>query len=128
MDKYVKYRDSLSLGTTSVELTERASSPWNFAPSMSSTVFGDSAHYRTEYRYNGERSRFWTYKRLPYPPIEVWCVLLRRELSTADDLSTESPHSVVFVAEHQDMFCADLLVHESASDLSDPLLPETLPT
>ena len=126
LDKYVEYRDSLSSGSTSVELTERASRPWNFAPDMSGTVFGDSVHFEAESRYNGERNRFWTYKRLPYPPTEVWCASLRREPSAAGDLSVESSHSVVFVAEHQDMYCADLLVHESSSDVSDPALSETL--
>lgn len=107
LDKYVQYKDSVSSGTTTVRLVDRASKPWNFSRDMSHAVFGDSPYYQTDYSYSGERRS--GPKPLPFPPDDVWCVLLERDHGT---------RTIVFVVEHQDLYDADMVVHEGASDLS----------
>jgi hypothetical protein len=53
---------------------------------------------------------------LPFPPEEVWCVLLGRG-------SQATSSGVVFVALHQDIHNADWVVHETAGD---PFSPDSL--
>jgi len=111
LDKYVEYKDSFSSGTTAVQLVERASRPWNISRGMSHAVFGDSPYYQTDYGYSGEK-RHGGPRPLPFPPEDVWCVLLER------DRNEETTYAIVFVAEHQDLYNADVVMHEGASDLS----------
>ena len=79
---------------------------------MSYASHGDSVYYRTDYGY-GKRGR--GPRPLPFPPQEVWCVLLGREIDSGDDATDTSP-SVVFVALHLDMYNADEIIHEAAQD------------
>jgi hypothetical protein len=108
LDRYVEYKDSLSSGTTTVQLVDRASRPWNFSRDMSHAVFGDSPYYQTDYSYGGRHGP----RPLPFPPEDVRCVLLER------DHNEETMYTVVFAAEHQDLYNADVVIHEGASDLS----------
>ena len=116
LDKYVGYKDSLSSGTTTVQLVDRASRPWDFSRNMSHAVFGDSPYYQTDYSYGGRRGP----RPLPFPPEDVRCVLLER------DHNEETTYTVVFVAEHQDLYNADMVIHEGASDLSDQSFTESI--
>ncbi|UCC64329.1 MAG: hypothetical protein JSV36_04540, partial [Anaerolineae bacterium] len=129
LDRYVQRQDALSSGTTTVRFTVRASKPWNLTPEMSSAVYGDSPHYRTDYGYGTE---YGTVKdrsgprALPYPPENVWCALLEWEGQGTGEPGRETRHTVVFVAKHQDLYNADLMVHEAATDLSTQALAEYL--
>jgi hypothetical protein len=116
LDQYVEYEDSLSSGMTTVQLVDRASKPWNFSRDMSHAVFGDSPYYQTDYNYGGRRGP----RPLPFPPEDVWCVLLER------DHNAETTYAIVFVAEHQDLYNADVVIHEGASDLSDQSFTESI--
>lgn len=49
-------------------------------------------------------SGFRTSRPIPYPPTEVWCVLLK--------LASEDTYSVVFANLHQDMYNAQWIIHE----------------
>ena len=115
LDKYVEYRDSSSSRTTTVHLVDRASKPWNFSRDMSYAVFGDSPYYQTDYGYSGEKRS--GPRPLPFPPDDVWCVLLERDHET---------YTIVFVAEHQDLYNADVVIHEGVSDLSTQSLVESV--
>ena len=125
LTKYVELQDTLLPGTTTVRFTVRASRPWNFTPDLSGAVFGDTPYYRTDYDYSGEGNRGGP-RALPYPPQNVWCALLEREGQAADRLAGETTQAVFFVAEHQDLYNADVLVHEVATDLSAEALTQRL--
>jgi hypothetical protein len=111
LDEYVGYKDSLSSssGTTTVQLVDRASRPWNFGRDMSQAVFGDSPYFQTDYNYGGRRGP----RPLPFPPEDVRCVLLEQ------DHNEGTMYTIVFVAEHQDLYNADVVIHEGANDLSN---------
>jgi len=47
---------------------------------------------------------FRTSRPIPYPPTEVWCVLLK--------LASEDAYSVVFANLHMDMYNAQWIIHE----------------
>ena len=126
LDKYVEYKDSFSSGTTTVQLVDRASRPWNFSRDMSHAVFGDGPYYQTDYGYSGEGRNRGGPRPLPFPPEDVWCVLLERDHNSTDDLIEETTHTIVFVAEHQDLYNADVVIHEGASDLSTQAFVESV--
>ena len=115
LDAYVEYKDALSPGTTTARVVDQARRPWNFSRDMSRAVFGDNVSYQTDYTYDENRRT--SAKPRPFPPQEVWCVLLERDPSSASDSAKETTYAVVFVAEHHDLHNADIVVHEGAADL-----------
>jgi hypothetical protein len=70
---------------------------------------GDSVVYQTDYDYGAAESRGG--KPLPFPPVDVWCVLLVR--GEDSDATTG-----IFVALHQDLHNADWVIHRGWKDLS----------
>jgi hypothetical protein len=104
-----------------VRLVDRASKPWNFSRDMSYAVFGDSPYYQTDHGYSGEKGS--GPRPLPFPPEDVWCVFLERNQET---YTSGSKRSIVFVAEHQDLYNADMVIHEGVSDLSTQSLVESV--
>ena len=121
LDKYVDYKDSLSSGTTTVQLVDRAGRPWNFGQDISHATFADSPYYQIDHSYSGRRGP----RPLPFPPEEVWCALLKRDHHSTDNRE-EATYSIVFVAEHQDLYNADMVTHEGASDLSTQAFVESV--
>jgi hypothetical protein len=96
-------------GDVQVQVAVRARHARFFDATMSGRVFGDSAYYQTDLGpVRVERDGLLP---LPYPPREVWCVLL-------NDSSAQAWFAVrvVFPALHMDMYNADWLVHEAAPD------------
>jgi hypothetical protein len=124
LDTYVEYKDALLPGTTTVRVVDQARRPRNFSRDMSRAVFGDNVSYQTDHTYdeNGRMSD----KPRPFPPRNVWCVLLERDPSSASDPAKETPYAVVFVAEHHDLHNADIVVHEGAADLFTRELGDSL--
>jgi hypothetical protein len=120
--KYVECKDSLLSTRTTVRLVDRASRPWNFTQDMNSAVFGDNPSYQTGYSYGGRDGP----RPLPYLPEKVWCALLERDHKSTDELIRETTYTVVFVAEHQNLYHADIVIHEPASDPSAEVLMESL--
>ena len=126
LDKYVEYKDLFLSEATKVQLIDQASRPWNFNQDMSGAVFGDNPYYRTDYGYSGTERNKGGPRPLPYPPKNVWCALLERDRKAADELMEETTYTVVFVAEHQDLYNASMVIHEAASDLSAQVFVESL--
>jgi hypothetical protein len=93
-------------GGVQVLVAVRARRAGRFGRDMSGLVFGDSVYYQSDL------GPAWTETDsllpLPYPPREVWCVLLQD--STA---ATGPAARIVFPALHMDMYNADWLVHEA---------------
>jgi hypothetical protein len=60
---------------------------------------------------------------LPFPPTEVWCVLLDVQPLTEE---AAPEHAIIFVAQHRDIYNADWLVHEGETAPFSPALVESL--
>ncbi|HBY98404.1 MAG: hypothetical protein M5U01_26045 [Ardenticatenaceae bacterium] len=123
LDRYRAYKYSDSSNGTILRVVQ-AQQPWYFQQDMSSLVYGDSGHYQTDYGYSNRPSGIYRLppspadsrlkdnrKPLPFPPQEVWCVLLEQSRDTDRSGETTTP-AVVFVALHQDLYNADWVVHE----------------
>jgi hypothetical protein len=121
LNQYIEYRYPLSHPPT-IQRVVPSSLPWNFTAAMSHATFGDSVFFQTTHGYQAQTginlpgfptvtpgASNWQSggggRPVPFPPVDVWCILLRDE-----DQSSE----VVYVAEHQDLYNADWLVHEAA--------------
>jgi hypothetical protein len=121
LSQYLAYKSAPVL---TVRSTDQAAKPSNFRQEMSYTVFGDTVFYQTDVNYqeaSSETEPTTTLssggtRPLPFPPEEVWCVLLGGGSETTSS-------AVVFVALHQDIYNADWVVHEAASD---PFSPDSL--
>ena len=105
LDDYVHYRCSSWPAKVTVRSVARASKPRNFSPAMSFATFGDSVHFQTDLGYTGPRP-------LPFPPKDVWCVLLQCDQDPLEVPSDENVPVGLFVALHLDMYTADWVVHE----------------
>lgn len=92
-----------------------ATRPQKYTAEMSGPVLGNSPYYNVDQDYSGVSGQHSGKRALPYPPLELSCVLL----------GSEKGNSVIYVALHQDMHNAQWLVHESR-DLwpSDALLSQ----
>jgi hypothetical protein len=107
LEKYVRYKSSF----IAVQVVTQASKPWYFKRNMSHTTFGEGAF--ADYNYEGRRQG---YRRIPFPPEEVWCVLLRETRSLANDARVETSHAVIFVGYHLDLYHAGWVVHEGETE------------
>jgi hypothetical protein len=127
LDKYLAY-ENVSLGEgLSVKSAVKATRPGCLTQGVSFAVYGDSVYYQTDENYEKttettgdvEATAYWATdgrRPLPYPPEEVWCVLLERNV--------EAPgYGVGFVSLHQDIHNADWVVHEVGPD---PFAPESI--
>jgi hypothetical protein len=86
---------------------------------MRTVTYGKGTFYRSDARYVrrtptpglfGLSTRM-SLRPLPYPPTEVWCVLLR--LGNGESGSSNVASRVVFVVLHQDLYNAAWVVHEA---------------
>jgi hypothetical protein len=132
LEGYLSFERAAYANELSLTQAVRTKKPWLFTPDMSAGTFGDSTYYRTSHSYRmptptldfgsgrvipglGDPSRPLSSLRparpLPYPPEEVWCVVLRNR---------DSKSSVVFVAFHADLYNADWIVHEANGTPPDP--------
>ena len=126
VDAYLKYHLQ---PTQTIRQIISARQPWNFTRQMSGSAVGGS-----EYVLNGPSPATplpgaqpvvmstlvasWRFgstdnKPVPFPPVALWCVLLR----STDDAS---PH-LVYVAQHIGDFSMVWLIHEPAIDLAQDL-------
>lgn len=116
IDRYLDYRSTSGAQRLQVSAAVKAIRPSAFGPEMSLGAFGNSAYYRTEPNdrpdsgqeesrglqpgYQREDRR----RALPYPPKSVWCVIV--------EAPGGGEKQLLYVAEHQDLYNADLVVHE----------------
>ncbi len=102
LGQYILYQNTHSPETVSIQAVAKASQPWKFSPAMSTSVFGDSV-FRTDNRYNGRKGGYIT---LPFPPEQIYCVLLEYG----------DRHELAFVSRHNDqVWWQDWVVHQGSS-------------
>jgi hypothetical protein len=117
LDQYIAHLFSPEIAA--VRLAERAKKPWNFRQGMSHAVFGGGVHFQADRGRTGGLP-------LPFPPRELWCVVLEREDNSTDNSRSGASYAVVFVGLHMSMYEADWMVHEGDGDLSSPEFRRTL--
>jgi hypothetical protein len=88
--------------------------PWNV---MSYTLLGARLDYSPPVRIAGTRMD--GRMPLPFPPTEVWCVLIGMQPPAE---GTAAEHAVVFVAQHRDIYNADWVVHQGETAPFSPAL------
>jgi len=107
-------------GTTSVVAIERARKPEHLTKDSHYPVFGSTIYYQTDSAPSDSTPA--STMPLPYPPKEVWCILLKEE-----DKPIGAPsYAIVLAALHMDMYNADWMIHEGPRDLSTPGLVGSL--
>jgi hypothetical protein len=84
--------------------------------SMSKATFGNGNYFKSEFHSTSIPLMWLGQKPLPYPPAAVWCVRLR----PAGHLYPE----IVFVAEHEDDYHMEWIVHDPAAENSTELAAE----
>jgi hypothetical protein len=128
LEQYLRYQSSRSAQPITVQHATRAARPWNFTPQMSGGSFGGSAYFGTTLSYAGatstasphptpertpaghDSSAPYGLRPLPFPPEDVWCVLLAQGGQT-------SPR-VVFVLLHSDLYKGEWIVHQAGQGQS----------
>lgn len=129
LDRYLAYKSGVLSTDVQVLRVARASRPWQFGADgsrprdLSRVVLGDRAYFQVDRSYSGDER--YGFQPLPFPPQEVYCVLLRHGTG-AGGLSTEVGYAVVFVALHQDLYNAAWVVHEGPPDPFAPALAASL--
>ena len=121
---YLDFRASPSQPMLGVQQIIPASRPWSFTRQMSKATFGNSVYFKTDYRsivqglsasatpWPGEGSSVGG-RSLPFPPAALWCVWLQ---------PTEGAYpSIVYVAQHEDDYKADWIVHIPAAQTTQEL-------
>ncbi|UCC86535.1 MAG: hypothetical protein JSV81_17040 [Anaerolineales bacterium] len=112
LDEYLAGNATFRHGRGSVQSVDLASKPWNFGQDMGRAVFSDGT---------------WGALELPFPPTEVWCVLLKRDLPALNGLAGESPYMVVFVSYHTDrLWNQGWVIHVGARNPFTPTFVESL--
>jgi hypothetical protein len=106
LDRFLAYDSVRAQRPPSVQQIVGASKPWAFTPNPGIISFGGGVHFRPDYDYDGREGV--GPKPLPFPPADVWCVLL----------DYDSVRSGIFVALHQDLYNADWVVHTGWKRLS----------
>jgi len=111
LDDYLAYKRTLSGRSFTVSLSMQARMPMAFTEDWSGATFGDTHYYAVDYLYDDEGSL--GQRPLPFPPQEVWCVLVKEQGAPEGT----DPYHLLFVALHQDLYGADWIVHEGVSKL-----------
>lgn len=125
LERYLRYKNTVGSGEYEIQRTMVASKPWNFSADMSKVTFGESAYYQTDYRYGKEPPDQDTLDlipgdapsgsliSIPFPPEKLWCVFIETTArDTEGSLDGRERPELVLVALHQDLYNADIIVHE----------------
>jgi hypothetical protein len=118
LNQYVAHISTV--GTATVQRTVRATKPGNLGSDAGYPTFGDSVYYQTEDGPAGNEKG--GAMPLPYPPKELWCVLLKQQ----NRATGRTSYPIVFVGLHMDMYSADWIVHEGPGDPSTPGVLDSL--
>jgi hypothetical protein len=112
IEKYIAYQEHDLQARLTVQTVQRAQKPWDFTDEAGFTVFGDTVYYDTENRYEYKLD-YNPGMPLPYPPKEVWCILLKVEPAA----SAGPAHlQWVLAALHQDIYNAGWVIHAAKGD------------
>jgi hypothetical protein len=103
LDQYLA--SSHGTGQLSVVATSEARQPWLFGSEMSQAVLGDSVYFQTDFPLSWKTAS--GPSPLPFPPKELWCVLLRQ-----GEAGLETRYALLYVALHMDMYSGDWIVHQ----------------
>jgi hypothetical protein len=124
LERYLRYQQIRAAPTLSVAQEQHASRPWNLTPAMSGATYSDGPYFQTSHDYEpdgqagiplsatvplsptGLLARGGSLRALPYPPTDLWCVLLRRG---------SEPGVIVLLALHTDLYGAEWVVHEGVA-------------
>lgn len=123
LDKYVAYTEHGSSLRIFEQAAVRAGRPWEFNGGSGYIVYGDTPYYITENTYQPGVTGGFSRMPLPYPPEELWCVLLKLEPNHAP---ASFHYQLVFVARHQDLYNADWVIHAAIQPPSSPEIEQTL--
>lgn len=123
LEKYIAYEERGSPLRISEQAVVRAGRPWEFTGGSDYIVYGDTPYYITENTYRPGVTGGFSRMPLPYPPEELWCVLLKLEPIHAPAFSH---YQLVFVARHQDLYNADWVIHAAIQPPSSPEIEQTL--
>jgi hypothetical protein len=133
VEKFLHYKNGPGRETKAVHDLQivEAEKPWNFVPEMSKVSFGEGIYYQTDIFYSDEpgdddlqefipgNSAKDSLVPLPYPPVKAWCLVVKVDGSQGDALPGEDEVSLVVIGLHQDLYHADIIVHETAAGLRD---------
>jgi hypothetical protein len=123
LDKYTAYQERSAPVRITQQTVDRARKPWKFMRDSGFLVYGDTPYYVTDNTYNLGRVGGFNRMPLPYPPEELWCVLLRLEPIYAP----VSPRlQMVFVARHQDLYNAGWVIHAAIQPADSAELAQTI--
>jgi hypothetical protein len=123
LEKYIAYKEHASPILITEQSAVRSERPWKFTGDTGYIVYGDTPYYITDNTYQSGRDSRFSRMPLPYPPEELWCVLLKMEPRYAPDFFK---YQLVFVARHQDLYNADWVIHEANRPPSSPEIKQTL--
>jgi hypothetical protein len=96
-------------GGARIESVARAGQPWSLTRDGSLALFGTSVRFSQGYGQSTIESHY--PQQLPYPPEEVWCVLLERGADVTAGQSPTPSYDLVVVALHRSLYEADWTVH-----------------
>ena len=134
LDGYLTSENAVASHPAIVRQVVHAARPGRFDAAFSSASISASFYFRTSRGYrsaaipnplilttsplpSGASEGGRGGRALPFPPRDLWCVLLNQESGNG---------RVVFLALHEDMYNADWIVHESAGAPGDAALAARL--
>jgi len=110
LHKYISDRSTALDKEMTVVYTARARRPHLFEAHEGHATWGGGRHFRTDHSYSPRKAYGTTV--LPFPPEQVWCVLVQRRHCPGGSLEGH----VIFVALHLDLYYAEWIVHEGESE------------
>jgi hypothetical protein len=130
LSQYLRYKSESVNEIYDIHAYAKGKTPWNLHMENNKVSLGESEYYQTDFRYGEELSEdevtFIIGKSpdnnlipLPFPPNEVWCVLLKRVNGAETNFPDDDVATLVLVALHQDLYNADYVVHEIRSEIQD---------
>jgi hypothetical protein len=121
LGKYIAYQERRAFMQITAQAVDRAGRPWEFGRDPGYMVYGDTPYYVTDFSYQPSAGSGGM--PLPYPPEELWCVLLK--LESVHPFGSPKLQ-LVFVARHQDLYNAAWVVHAASQPADSPELLHTL--
>lgn len=116
LDQYLAYLRSTGQPSYSLLSAVPSSMPDNFTPQMSAVSYSPSVIFETSQNSSPEYAS--ALLPMPYPPDEVWCVLLK----------DGKQQQLVYMALHNSLYNADWIVHIPSEPWGSPALQTNLQT
>jgi hypothetical protein len=138
LDRYLRYKNASPSAKYEMKAVVKASKPWNLSADMSKATFGESVYYQTDYRYSVELPHQDTLgliagnhpngslMPLPYPPEKAWCVFGESRINPDNSPDGAETTSLVLIGLHQDLYNADIIIHETYAGSQDQVIEKIL--